>query len=89
MSMKLHQYTGAEVKALRKAAKLNQGEFWGRFGVTQSGGSRYESGRDIPDAMNILLNIAFQPAERSAAVVGEIRFSEPRNKNKGELHGSY
>lgn len=71
--MKLHQYTGAEVKALRKAAKLNQGEFWGRFGVTQSGGSRYESGRDIPDAMNILLNIALGDEATSASVVTWMR----------------
>ncbi|MGE4306310.1 MAG: helix-turn-helix domain-containing protein [Novosphingobium sp.] len=71
--MKLHQYTGAEVKALRKAAKLNQGEFWGRFGVTQSGGSRYEIGRDIPDAMNILLNIALGDEATSASVVTWMR----------------
>jgi len=71
--MKLYQYTGAEVKALRKAAKLNQGEFWGRFGVTQSGGSRYESGRDIPDAMNILLNIALGDEATSASVVTWMR----------------
>lgn len=71
--MNLHQYTGAEVKALRKAAGLNQTEFWGRFRVTQSCGCRYEKGRDVPGALNILFNIAFQPAERSAALVQVFR----------------
>lgn len=78
MDRALHQYTGAEVKALRKAARLNQSEFWGRFGVTQSGGSRYESGREIPGTMNILLNIAFQPADTSAVVVQRLRGEEER-----------
>lgn len=27
---------------------LNQADFWRPLGVTQSGGSRYESGRNIP-----------------------------------------
>ena len=32
---------------LRKSAGMNQTEFWKKFGVTQSGGSRYESGRSM------------------------------------------
>lgn len=71
--MKLHQYTGAEVKALRKAAGLNQTEFWGRFGATQSAGCRYENGRDVPGALNILLNIALMDEATSAAVVTLMR----------------
>lgn len=39
----------------RKSIGLNQQAFWGRFGVTQSGGSRYESGRDIPLPTALLL----------------------------------
>ena len=33
---------------LRKKLKINQSKFWQPLGVTQSGGSRYESGRTIP-----------------------------------------
>lgn len=73
MSKKLHQYTGAEVRELRRKAGMNQGEFWGRFEVTQSGASRYESGRDIPGPLNVLLNIAFQPPAKSAAMVEGLR----------------
>jgi len=40
---------------MRKKLNLNQTEFWTRYGVTQSGGSRYESGRNIPKPLAILL----------------------------------
>ena len=44
-----------DIVAERKATNLNQSEYWTRFGVTQSGGSRYESGRNIPKPLAILL----------------------------------
>ena len=40
--------TGADALKLRNKLDLNQGEFWKPLGVTQSGGSRYETGRNIP-----------------------------------------
>ena len=40
--------TGPDALAIRKKLSLNQSDFWTPFGVTQSGGSRYESGREIP-----------------------------------------
>ena len=42
---------------IRKAAGLNQQDFWSRYGVTQSGGSRYESGRNMPMPLRILLQL--------------------------------
>lgn len=39
----------------RKLTGMNQKEFWGRFGVTQSGGSRYEGGREIGGPTQILM----------------------------------
>lgn len=39
----------------RKKEGVNQKDFWMRYGVTQSGGSRYESGRNIPKPLAILL----------------------------------
>lgn len=39
----------------RKKEGVNQMGFWKRYGVTQSGGSRYESGRNIPKPLAILL----------------------------------
>ena len=34
-------------------------EFWKRVGVTQSGGSRYESGRNIPRPVQLLLTLVY------------------------------
>ena len=39
----------------RKKQGINQSDFWKRYGVTQSGGSRYESGQTIPLPTAILL----------------------------------
>lgn len=47
--------TGLEALAIRKKLSLNQSEFWQPLGVTQSCGSRYESGRSIPRPVQILL----------------------------------
>ena len=36
---------------------MNQEQFWTQIGVTQSGGSRYESGRDMPRPVKELLRL--------------------------------
>ena len=48
---------GPALKVYRKAQKMNQSEFWQRFGVTQSGSSRYESGRRLPMPLKILMHL--------------------------------
>jgi len=45
----------SDIADTRKKVNLNQLDFWKRYGVTQSGGSRYESGRNIPKPLAILL----------------------------------
>lgn len=47
--------TLANPKDLRTATGANQSDFWKRFGVTQSGGSRYESGRNMPTPLKVLV----------------------------------
>ena len=42
---------------IRRKLGLNQEEFWTKIGVTQSGGSRYESGRDMPKPVRELLRL--------------------------------
>jgi len=42
---------------LRRKLRLNQSEFWSKVGVTQSGGSRYETGRRIPRPVRELLRL--------------------------------
>lgn len=46
------------VRELRRKKDLNQSDFWSRIGVTQSGGSRYESGRGMPRPVAELVRIA-------------------------------
>jgi len=44
-------------RKIRRRLGLNQEEFWTRIGVTQSGGSRYESGRTMPKPVRQLLRL--------------------------------
>lgn len=44
-------------RAIRKKLGMNQLEFWGAIGVTQSGGSRYEAGRNMPRPVRELLRL--------------------------------
>jgi hypothetical protein len=45
------------LRELRRARLENQTDFWAKFGVTQSRGSRFEMGMEIPPPVNILLNL--------------------------------
>ena len=42
---------------LRQRLGLNQQQFWSAVGVTQSGGSRYESGRGMPRPVTELVRL--------------------------------
>ena len=44
-------------REIRRKLGLNQQEFWTQIGVTQSGGSRYESGRNMPKPVRELLRL--------------------------------
>lgn len=44
-------------REIRRKLGLNQQDFWTQIGVTQSGGSRYESGRNIPKPVRELLRL--------------------------------
>jgi transcriptional regulator with XRE-family HTH domain len=54
--MKLFNFS-ADPRTVREKAGLNQQEFWTKIGVTQSGGSRYESGRQMPKPVRELLRL--------------------------------
>ncbi len=47
----------AKPRDIRRKLGLNQQEFWTKIGVTQSGGSRYESGRNMPKPVRELLRL--------------------------------
>lgn len=42
---------------LRQRLGLNQQQFWSAVGVTQSGGSRYETGRSMPKPVRELVRL--------------------------------
>lgn len=44
-------------REIRRKLGLNQSQFWAKIGVTQSGGSRYESGRNMPRPVQALLRL--------------------------------
>jgi predicted transcriptional regulator len=47
----------SEPREIRRTLGLNQQQFWSKIGVTQSGGSRYESGRNMPRPVRELLRL--------------------------------
>lgn len=73
-----------DVREIRRKLGLNQQQFWARLGVTQSGGSRYESGRNIPRPVRQLVrlvyveNIDIQKIKREDfEVIGYLRSAKP------------
>ncbi|MCK9382111.1 MAG: helix-turn-helix domain-containing protein [Sulfuritalea sp.] len=46
-----------DAREIRRKLGMNQQQFWAKLGVTQSGGSRYESGRNMPRPVQQLLRL--------------------------------
>jgi hypothetical protein len=46
-----------DLRQFRMSKRESQEKFWGRFGVTQSSGSRFETGLAIPAPVAILLKL--------------------------------
>lgn len=44
---------------IRKRLGLSQTEFWGRVGISQTAGSRYEGGRNVPEPVAKLISLAY------------------------------
>jgi hypothetical protein len=51
------QQWSQQLRDLRLTRNETQSQFWGRFGVTQTRGSRFELGQEIPPAVEILLRL--------------------------------
>lgn len=47
------------LRKYRKRKRESQDRFWARFGITQSRGSRFEMGAEIPKPVAILLELYF------------------------------
>ena len=70
---KFSAITGEAALAMRQKTGLNQTKFWSRVGIGQSAGSRYESGRNIPRPVQMLLRIAYGTKAQSAKQVEALR----------------
>lgn len=61
-------------RELRRKMNISQSEFWSRIGVTQSGGSRYETMRKVPKTTQTVIDLTYGPlnaaVERLAAMRG-------------------
>ena len=53
---KRKQLTPQTITHDRNKSELNQTDYWGRYGVTQSAGSRYETGRKLPKPLQQLMS---------------------------------
>ena len=70
---KLTPITGEVALAMRKKLHVNQSEFWSRVGLGQSAGSRYETGRSIPKATQMLLRLAYGTQAQAARQLEVLR----------------
>ncbi|MCG9027057.1 helix-turn-helix domain-containing protein [Laribacter hongkongensis] len=61
----------ANPRDIRRKLGMNQQAFWSCIGVTQSGGSRYESGRNMPKPVRELLRLVHVEGVDITAVRGE------------------
>ena len=55
--MEENRFNPAALRDYRKRRRESQCYFWSRFGVTQSRGSRFELGMEIPPPVAILLRL--------------------------------
>lgn len=73
---KLEIKDGFDARLVRNKLHLNQAEFWGPLNVTQSGGSRYESGRAMPGPVKLLVNIVYGTPRQADRLVSYLRSKE-------------
>ena len=72
---------------IRRKLGLNQSQFWSRIGVTQSGGSRYESGRNIPRPVQALLRLVhIEQVDIEKVKRDDMEMAEYLKKSNPELY---
>lgn len=74
--------SGPDLKVLRRALRINQTTFWGGLQTTQSGGSRYESGRNIPASVRALTIMVFGAEQHARQQLEALRNPGSRKVNK-------
>ncbi len=79
--IKVKKYSNEYLIQLRKKLGMSQTEFWANVNIIQSCGSRYESGRTIPDQVLVLIELIYErkldlstPKKRSNLISKESAF---------------
>lgn len=68
--------TGQEAKAHRLKLGLSQTQFWSPLDITQSGASRYESGRAIPKPVQLLLHLTYGTEKQANDLLASLRLPQ-------------
>jgi predicted transcriptional regulator len=77
-----------DLREIRRRLGMNQSEFWSRLGITQSGGSRYESGRDMPWAVGQLLRLMYvERIELNRIKRGDLEVLDALKSKHARLYG--
>ena len=71
-------YEGRNFRVLRKWLGYSQARFWDVIHISQSGGSRYEAGRQTPTQVRVLVQLAYGPDEGAQALLTELRQGLPQ-----------
>lgn len=69
--------TGKDARCLRRRLGMNQADFWHQVSVTQSGGSRYESGRTMPIQVAWALHLVFSGEQQANKLLQILRMNVP------------
>lgn len=76
------------IREIRKKLGLNQIDFWSKVGVTQSGGSRYESGRNMPKSVHELVRLVhMEQVDLSKLKKIDLDIVERLKNEQPELYG--
>ena len=60
-------------RELRRKMSISQSEFWSRIGVTQSGGSRYETTRKVPKPTQTVIDLAYGTTKAALEKLAALR----------------
>ena len=60
-------------RELRRKMNISQSEFWSRIGVTQSGGSRYETTRKVPKPTQTVIDLAYGTTKAALEKLAALR----------------
>ncbi|MBC9073421.1 helix-turn-helix transcriptional regulator [Thauera sp. CAU 1555] len=65
--------SGDAIRECRQKLGMSQTDFWRPIGVTQSGGCRYETGRNIPMPLQQILHLTYGTEEQAQALLTWLR----------------